>query len=130
MSLGLGTTAVMSVGLLPSVSDAVFGDLIGLDGIVKDYARHGYAILVIVPYLQGWRSLSYGALVALGDTGGIRTAAIVRIAVLVAALGVGVHGGWPGIYVAAGATLLAELTEVGALQISVRRVLGRVSGDL
>ena len=98
MSLGLGMTAVMSFGLLPAVSDAVFGDLIGLEGIVKDYAQHGYAILVIVPYLQGWRSLSYGTLVALGDTGGIRTAAMVRIAVLVAALGVGVlHGGWPGV---------------------------------
>jgi progressive ankylosis protein len=130
MSLGLGTTAIMSIGLLPAVGDAVFGDLIGLQGVVKEYARHGYAMLLIVPYLQGWRSLSYGTLVALGDTGGIRTAAILRIVVLVLALGTGVlHGGWPGIYVAAGATLLAEFTEVAALQISVRGLLARAPAD-
>jgi hypothetical protein len=62
--------------------------------------------------------------VALGDTSSIRTAAFVRIAVLVTVLGGGVvHGGWAGIYVATVANLLAEISEVGALQISVRQAL-------
>lgn len=124
MTLGLGTTAFMSVGLIPAVGEAVFGDLVGLEGEVKQFARHGYAILLIVPYLQGWRSLSYGTLVALGDTSSIRTAAFVRIAVLATVLGAGVvHGGWAGIYVATVANLLGEISEVGALQISVRQAL-------
>lgn len=131
MSLSWGTMAVMSLALIPAVGNALFGTLIGLEGQVLLYARNGYAILVIVPYLQGWRSLSYGTLVALGDTGGIRTAAFARIGALGVALGIGVlHGGWPGIYVAAGATLLAEFTEVGVLQLSVRKVLARVEADI
>lgn len=130
MSLSLGTLALMSVALIPAVGNALFGTLIGLEGQVLTYARNGYAILVIVPYLQGWRSLSYGTLVALGDTGGIRTAAFVRIAALGCALGAGVlYGDWPGIYVAAGATLLAEFTEVGMLQLSVRKLLRAAPED-
>ncbi|MBQ38384.1 MAG: hypothetical protein CME04_18520 [Gemmatimonadaceae bacterium] len=123
-SLGLGTTVVMAVGLVPAVGETLFGDLIGLDGQVKEYARHGYAILAIVPFLQGWRSLYYGTLVSLGETGGIRTAAVARVVVLLASLGLGVsYGELAGIYVAAGATLLAEVTEVGSLHLSVRRIL-------
>ena len=129
-SLGLGTTVVMTVGLVPVVGEALFGGLIGLEGQVLEYARHGYAILLIVPFLQGWRSLYCGTLVAMGDTAGIRTAALVRVVTLLAALGAGVlHGGLAGIYVAAGATLLAELTEVGALHISVRRILAGAPAD-
>ncbi len=66
----------------------------------------------------------------MGDTSGIRTAAVARVVMLLAALGAGVlHDGWAGIYVATGATLLAELTEVGALHISVRRVLAAAPAD-
>lgn len=130
LSLSLGTTALMAVVLLPPVSQWVFGDLIGLDGPVRTFAAHGYAILLIVPFLQGWRSLYYGTLVTLGSTGGIRTAALARIVVLLVALGAGVwHGAWAGIYVAAVATLLAELTEVAALQVATRRVLAGAAAD-
>jgi hypothetical protein len=129
-SLGLGTTVVMTVGLVPVVGEVLFGGLIGLEGQVLEYARHGYAILLIVPFLQGWRSLYCGTLVAMGDTAGIRTAALVRVVTLLSALGAGVlHGGLAGIYVAAGATLLAELTEVGALHMSARRILAEAPAD-
>ena len=129
-SLGLGTTVLMAIVLVPAIGEVVFGGLSGLEGQVKEYARHGFAILLIVPFLQGWRSLYYGTLVAMGDTSGIRTAAMARVVMLLAALGAGVlHDGWAGIYVATGATLLAELTEVGALHISVRRVLAAAPAD-
>lgn len=126
VTLSLGTTALVSIPLVPSVGDWLFGDLIGLQGAVKEYAWRGYAILIPAPFLQGWRSLYYGTLVALGATRSIQTSAVARVIALLLGLGAGVlHGGIAGIYVAVGATLLAEIAEVGSLHVAVRRVLAR-----
>lgn len=130
LGMALGTTVLLAVVLLPPVSEWVFGDVAGLQGRVKLFAQHGYALLLLVPGLQGWRSLYYGTLVTFGSTRAIRTAAIGRIMVLLIGLGLGVQqDAWPGIYVAAAATLLAELTEVGILALSVRRVLRQAPTD-
>ena len=126
LSLSLGTTALLAIFLWPTAGDWFFGDVIGLTGQVRDYAWQGYALLVVVPFMQGWRSLYSGTLVALGTTRRIQTAAVAKAIVLVAALVMGVvDGRLAGIFVAVGALLLAELTEVLSLQIAVRRSWAR-----
>jgi hypothetical protein len=124
LTLSLATTVLMAVPLIPPVGEWVFGDLTGLQGEVKDLAWRGYGLLIAVPFLQGWRSLYHGTLVALGNTKGIQTAAIARGIALVATLVFLVlDGRMIGLYVGVGATLISELAEVLMLKVSVSRLL-------
>jgi hypothetical protein len=124
--LGLATTLMMMIALIPVVRDWLFGDLIGLQGDIREYAWRGYMLLIPACMLQAWRSLYFGTLVASGVTGSIQTAAFVRVGALLAGLGLGVaHGGIAGIYVGVGAVMLSEVFEVASLHLSVRRALAR-----
>ncbi|MBT6146692.1 MAG: hypothetical protein HOH74_14735, partial [Gemmatimonadetes bacterium] len=115
----------------PPAGEWFFGDVIGLTGPVRDFAWRGFALLIIMPFFQGWRSLYHGTLIALGTTRRIQTAALGRAAVLVLCLVIGVaHGRLAGLYVAVGATLMAELTEVLSLHVAVRRQWARRAAAL
>ncbi|MBT3341485.1 MAG: hypothetical protein HN404_00685 [Gemmatimonadetes bacterium] len=131
LSLSLGSTAVLAIFLWPPAGEWFFGDVIGLTGPVRDFAWRGFALLIIMPFFQGWRSLYHGTLIALGTTRRIQTAALGRAAVLVLCLVIGVaHGRLAGLYVAVGATLMAELTEVLSLHVAVRRQWARRAAAL
>lgn len=126
LTLSLGSTAVLAIFLWPPAGAWLFGDVIGLTGPVHDLAWRGFALLIIMPFFQGWRSMYHGTLIALGITRRIQTAALARAAVLIACLILGVTDGrLPGLYVAVGATLVAELTEVLSLHVAVRRQWAR-----
>lgn len=112
VSMALVTTGLFSLLMIPSVSEWIFGKLIGLDGPVKGMAIAGFPIAIAIPALQAARSFYYGTLISQEVTGGIQTAAFVRIGVLILLLGAGVaYGQLNGLYLALIANIVGDLTE-------------------
>ncbi len=95
----------------------------GLIGPVRDQAIMGFPIAITIPALQAARSFYYGTLISREATGGIQTAAFVRILVLVVILFAGVgYGRINGLYLALIATAIGDLSECLVLRLFVRRV--------
>ena len=94
----------------------------GLDGPVKDLAIRGFPIAI--PALQAARSFYYGTLICQEKTGGIQTAAFVRIGVLVMILGGGViYTSVNGLYLALVATAIGDLAECLTLRTYTRALV-------
>ncbi len=117
------TTVLLAALMIPSISKWIFGGLMGLIGPVRDQAIMGFPIAITIPALQAARSFYYGTLISREATGGIQTAAFVRILVLVVILFAGVgYGRINGLYLALIATAIGDLSECLVLRLFVRRV--------
>jgi hypothetical protein len=117
------TTALLAVLMIPSVSEWIFGGLMGLDGPVKEFAIKGFPIAIVIPALQAVRSLYYGTLISQEASGGIQTAAFVRIGVLIILLAAGVtYGKLNGLYLALFATAIGDASECFVLRKFARRI--------
>jgi len=124
--LGLSLLLVVGMGVLclPPLAEFIFGRLIGVSGAIKELSIEGFRWLVLSPLLMGLRSLYYGTLISQNATGPVRSAAIVRIAVLLGTLGAGVwYGAVSGLLVAIWATLVSSAGEVWALHWATRRIV-------
>ena len=126
LTLSLLLTLGMGLLCLPPSAEFIFGRLIGVSGTIKELSIEGFRWLVLSPLLMGLRSLYYGTLISQNATGPVRSAAIVRIAVLLATLVAGVwHGAMSGLLVAVWATLASSAAEVLALHWATRRIAWR-----
>lgn len=122
-SMAAVTSALLAALMIPGVSDWMFGDLIGLEGPIKEMAIRGFPIAITIPALQAARSFYYGTLISKERTGGIQTAAFVRIVVLIVLLAAGVAwGALNGLYLALIATAFGDLAECLALRRYVKRI--------
>ena len=118
------TTVLLAALMIPSVSEWIFGTMMGLEGPVKDMAIKGFPIAILIPALQAARSFYYGTLISQEVTGGIQVAAFIRIGVMVVLLLAGVADGrLNGLYLALGATALGDFAE----GLSLRWYAGRIS---
>ena len=123
-SMTAATTILLAVLMIPTVSEWIFGGLMGLDGPVKDLAIRGFPIAIAIPALQAARSFYYGTLICQEKTGGIQTAAFVRIGVLVMILGGGViYTSVNGLYLALVATAIGDLAECLTLRTYTRALV-------
>jgi hypothetical protein len=123
VSMALVTTGLFALLMIPSVSEWIFGKLMGLDGPVKGMAIAGFPIAIAIPALQAARSFYYGTLISQEVTGGIQTAAFVRIGVLILLLGAGVaYGQLNGLYLALIANIVGDLTECLILKRFANRI--------
>ena len=122
--VGLSMSVVLGVLALPGPADFLFGTLMGVEGTIKALAVEAYRWLLLTPVLMGARSFYFGVLIARDRPGPIRSAAMVRVLVLFAAL---VAGVWSnpdnGVRMAAWATMAAAAAEVLCLHFSVRRLV-------
>jgi len=123
VSMALVTTGLLALLMIPSVSEWIFGKLMGLDGPVKEMAIAGFPIAIAIPALQAARSFYYGTLISQEVTGGIQTAAFVRIGVLIVLLGAGVaYGQLNGLYLALIGNIVGDLTECLVLKRFAARI--------
>lgn len=124
LTLSLLLVAGMVLLCLPPPAEFIFGRLIGVSGTIKELSIEGFRWLVLSPLLMGLRSLYYGTLISQDATGPVRSAAIVRIGVMLTVLVAGVwHGAASGLLVAVWATLASSAAEVLALHRAARRVV-------
>jgi hypothetical protein len=124
--LGLAWTAAMLLLGWTPLAGWVFGGLIGVSGEVEALSISGFRWLGAAPLLLAGRSLYYGVLIGQSATRPIRTAAIVRLGVLVLALvlGAGVQR-YAGLLVVLWAMLTAATAELVCLRGYVVRLFPR-----
>ena len=123
ISMAAITTVLLAILMIPSVSEWIFGGLIGLDGQVKEFAIKGFPIAIVIPLLQAVRSFYYGTLISQEASGGIQTAAFFRIGVLIILLGTGVtYGKLNGLYLALIATAIGDASECFVLGKFARKI--------
>jgi hypothetical protein len=118
------TTSLLALLMIPAMSRWIFGNLMGLEGPIRDMAIKGFPIAIAIPTLQAVRSFYYGTLISQERTGGIQVAAFVRIGVMILLLASGVsYGRLNGLYLALIATALGDLSECLILKLYIRRIV-------
>jgi len=122
LQLGLAwTLALAALGWTPAAA-WVFGQAIGVSGQIESLCVQGFRWLVLTPLLFAGRSLYYGTLISQAATRHVRTASVVRLACLLAALALGLW--WhrhPGLLIAIWAMLASSVAELACLAHYVRR---------
>ena len=112
MKLGIAATLLMGVIAFTPLSGFIFSSVMGLTGTVREYATDGFRLLALAPFFQAIRSFYGGALIAKRTTGYIQIGALVRLGGLFLGLYVGVTMlEIAGVFIAIGATILAEIGE-------------------
>ncbi|TVR53235.1 MAG: hypothetical protein EA425_03700 [Puniceicoccaceae bacterium] len=127
MVLGAGVTLVHGLVALTPLYDVVVRDWVGAPEVIVEPARIGLALLLPWSWAIAHRRFNQGVLIRFGRSGDVGWGTVLRLGVLLAALGAGwsLRDRLTGVEVAAGAVSLSVLAEAAFIRWRVGRVLRR-----
>jgi progressive ankylosis protein len=123
VGIGVLSTAILGVLMIPAVSEAIFADLMNLADPLPAMVHNCLFLLLPIPAIAVWQSYFQGAVLHARRTRSITESVVVFLVVAGTVLVAGViWGGAVGLYVAVGAFVLGEVVRTAWLWLRSRHV--------
>jgi Na+-driven multidrug efflux pump len=113
LGLSLALALILVLVVFTPLYGLVMGGIYGLSPVLQQLARPALGVMALLPLIQGAQALLRGSLIRYGCTKAVRTATLVSVVVLAAALLAGIR--WlpvTGVLLAAIVTMLSNCAEL------------------